>query len=157
MADLTDRQIINLAKSCGIVTGENLRRGSDYLFRSMGTPTNVFGGDLILFARAVLTAATATTTDCACGDVTRQGWTHRPGWCNEGDDHYPAAKAPGVKATAPAGFTWPPKACPCLDYQQPECQEKGCEWERDPSKVPLKLRRRPPGVPVTSTEPKGGA
>ena len=49
---MTDRDIIELAKSIGIITGENLRRGNDYLFRSMGTATNVWGRDLTAFARA---------------------------------------------------------------------------------------------------------
>jgi hypothetical protein len=52
--DLSDKEIIALAMTHGIITGENLRRGDDHLFRSMGTPTNVFGKDLIAFARAVL-------------------------------------------------------------------------------------------------------
>lgn len=53
MAEPSDRQIIELAKASGIVTGENMARGDDYLFRSLGTPTNVFGRHLIEFARAV--------------------------------------------------------------------------------------------------------
>jgi hypothetical protein len=51
--DPTGRQIIELAQACGIVTGENLARGDDYLYRSHGTPTNVYGRHLIEFARAV--------------------------------------------------------------------------------------------------------
>jgi hypothetical protein len=38
-------------------------------------------------------------------------------------------------------FTWDAKACPCGDYQKTECLHYGCEWERDPSKVPEALRR----------------
>lgn len=53
MAEPSDREIIELAQASGIVTGENLRRGDDYLYRSHGTPTNVYGQHLIDFARAV--------------------------------------------------------------------------------------------------------
>lgn len=52
MAEPTPRQLAELAKAAGIVTGENLRRDDDYLFRSMGTPTNVFGRHLIEFGLA---------------------------------------------------------------------------------------------------------
>lgn len=62
MAEPTDAQLIRLAQSNGIVTGENLRRGNDYLFRSMGTPSHVFGTDLVAFARAVLAAYGVTPT-----------------------------------------------------------------------------------------------
>lgn len=52
---MTDREIIELAKGAGIVTGENQRcADGDYRFRSVGTPTNVFGKDLIAFARAAI-------------------------------------------------------------------------------------------------------
>jgi hypothetical protein len=62
---MKDSQIIELAKSCGIVTGENLRRGDDYLFRSLGTPTNVFGSHLVEFARAVRAWSEPSQTPCA--------------------------------------------------------------------------------------------
>ena len=67
------------------------------------------------------------------------------------------AHHPGARACEPCGtvdcpehgtpvpaYTWPPKACPCGSNQRTACQELGCEWERDPSLVPMNLRSAAP-------------
>lgn len=47
-----------------------------------------------------------------------------------------AARAAGYQQR----MTWPVKACPCGGYQQPECFDGNCRWERDNSLVPVGLR-----------------
>ncbi len=49
---LTDRQAIDLIEQI-FVTGENLKHDRDVLFRSKGTPSNVWGMDLVWLVRAV--------------------------------------------------------------------------------------------------------
>ena len=52
-ASPTDSQIMKIAGQW-FVTGENQLRHDGYYYRSLGTPTNVRGSDLVTFARAVL-------------------------------------------------------------------------------------------------------
>lgn len=57
---------------------------------------------------------------------------------------FDALSAPSV--TVPTAhpkteYDWPRKRCPCGGNQRFECQDIGCLWERDPSLVPVALRR----------------
>ena len=49
----TDDEIMELA-GAWFHTGENQKRDDGYYYRSLGTPSNVRGSDLIEFARALL-------------------------------------------------------------------------------------------------------
>ena len=53
MTHPTDDEIMELAGSW-FHTGENQKRDDGYYYRSLGTPSNVRGSDLIEFARALL-------------------------------------------------------------------------------------------------------
>lgn len=53
MTALSDDEIMELAGSW-FYTGENQKRDDGYYYRSLGTPSNVRGSDLIEFARALL-------------------------------------------------------------------------------------------------------
>jgi len=53
MTHPTDDEIMSLAGSW-FHTGENQKRDDGYYYRSLGTPSNVRGSDLIEFARALL-------------------------------------------------------------------------------------------------------
>ena len=53
MTHPTDDEIMELA-GAWFHTGENQKRDDGYYYRSLGTPTNVRGSDLIEFARALL-------------------------------------------------------------------------------------------------------
>ena len=52
-ADPSDSEIMEIAGRW-FHTGENQHRADGYYYRSLGTPTNVRGSDLIEFARALL-------------------------------------------------------------------------------------------------------
>ena len=52
-ADPSDSEIMEIAGRW-FHTGENQHRADGYYYRSLGTPTNVRGSDLIAFARALL-------------------------------------------------------------------------------------------------------
>lgn len=52
---ISDEQIMEIAGEW-FHTGENQRRHDGYYYRSLGTPSNVRGSDLIAFARALLAA-----------------------------------------------------------------------------------------------------
>ena len=54
----SDDEIMELAGSW-FYTGENQKRDDGYYYRSLGTPSNVRGSDLIEFARALLAAQPA--------------------------------------------------------------------------------------------------
>ena len=58
MTALSDDEIMELAGSW-FYTGENQKRDDGYYYRSLGTPSNVRGSDLIEFARALLAAQPA--------------------------------------------------------------------------------------------------
>ena len=58
MTHPTDDEIMELAGSW-FHTGENQKRDDGYYYRSLGTPSNVRGSDLIEFARALLVAQPA--------------------------------------------------------------------------------------------------
>lgn len=47
---------------------------------------------------------------CGCGDPTRAGWTHRPGWCNETDEARAARL--GSNPACPQAPN-----CPCFDKE----------------------------------------
>jgi len=53
MTHPTDDEIMELA-GAWFHTGENQKRDDGYYYRSLGTPSNVRGSDLIEFARALL-------------------------------------------------------------------------------------------------------
>jgi len=53
MTHPTDDEIMKLAGEW-FHTGENQKRDDGYYYRSLGTPSNVRGSDLIEFARALL-------------------------------------------------------------------------------------------------------
>ena len=55
---LSDDEIMELAGQW-FHTGENQHRADGYYYRSLGTPSNVRGSDLIEFARALLAAQPA--------------------------------------------------------------------------------------------------
>jgi hypothetical protein len=57
-AEPTDAAIMAIAGQW-FVTGENLHKPDGYYYRSLGTPANVRGSDLIEFARAILAAQAA--------------------------------------------------------------------------------------------------
>ena len=61
MTHPTDDEIMELAGSW-FHTGENQKRDDGYYYRSLGTPTNVRGSDLIEFARALLAEQARTQT-----------------------------------------------------------------------------------------------
>lgn len=52
-AGISDSEIMEIADRW-FCTGENQHRSDGYYYRSLGTPTNVRGSDLIEFARALL-------------------------------------------------------------------------------------------------------
>ena len=54
-ADPSDSEIMEIAGRW-FHTGENQHRADGYYYRSLGTPTNVRGSDLIAFARALLSS-----------------------------------------------------------------------------------------------------
>jgi len=58
MTHPTDDEIMKLAGEW-FHTGENQKRDDGYYYRSLGTPSNVRGSDLIEFARALLAAQPA--------------------------------------------------------------------------------------------------
>ena len=58
MTALSDDEIMELAGQW-FHTGENQHRADGYYYRSLGTPSNVRGSDLIAFARALLAAQPA--------------------------------------------------------------------------------------------------
>lgn len=58
MTHPTDDEIMELA-GAWFHTGENQKRDDGYYYRSLGTPSNVRGSDLIEFARALLAAQPA--------------------------------------------------------------------------------------------------
>lgn len=95
MAEPSDRQIIELAKASGIVTGENMARGDDYLFRSLGTPNNVFGRDLIDFARAV------RSFQSPCANC------EHPTLCTDFPDQHRTCRVDAAGAPAPDPQTFP--------------------------------------------------
>ena len=57
----TDDEIMELA-GAWFHTGENQKRDDGYYYRSLGTPSNVRGSDLIEFARALLAEQARTQT-----------------------------------------------------------------------------------------------
>ena len=61
MTHPTDDEIMELAGSW-FHTGENQKRDDGYYYRSLGTPSNVRGSDLIEFARALLAEQARTQT-----------------------------------------------------------------------------------------------
>ena len=61
MTALSDDEIMELAGSW-FYTGENQKRDDGYYYRSLGTPSNVRGSDLIEFARALLAEQARTQT-----------------------------------------------------------------------------------------------
>lgn len=62
MTHPTDDEIMELAGSW-FHTGENQKRDDGYYYRSLGTPSNVRGSDLIEFARALLAEQARTEPD----------------------------------------------------------------------------------------------
>ena len=66
MTHPTDDEIMELAGSW-FHTGENQKRDDGYYYRSLGTPSNVRGSDLIEFARALLAEQARTEPDLAPG------------------------------------------------------------------------------------------
>ena len=66
MTALSDDEIMELAGSW-FYTGENQKRDDGYYYRSLGTPSNVRGSDLIEFARALLAEQARTEPDLAPG------------------------------------------------------------------------------------------
>lgn len=62
MTHPTDDEIMELAGSW-FYTGENQKRDDGYYYRSLGTPSNVRGSDLIEFARALLAEQARTEPD----------------------------------------------------------------------------------------------
>ena len=54
-AGISDSEIMEIADRW-FCTGENQHRSDGYYYRSLGTPTNVRGSDLIAFARALLSS-----------------------------------------------------------------------------------------------------
>ena len=62
MTHPTDDEIMELAGSW-VHTGENQKRDDGYYYRSLGTPSNVRGSDLIEFARALLAEQARTEPD----------------------------------------------------------------------------------------------
>ena len=61
MTHPTDDEIMKLAGEW-FHTGENQKRDDGYYYRSLGTPSNVRGSDLIEFARALLAEQARTQT-----------------------------------------------------------------------------------------------
>jgi len=66
MTHPTDDEIMELA-GAWFHTGENQKRDDGYYYRSLGTPSNVRGSDLIEFARALLAEQARTEPDLAPG------------------------------------------------------------------------------------------
>ena len=71
-AGISDSEIMEIAGRW-FHTGENQHRADGYYYRSLGTPTNVRGSDLIAFARALLSShhedgGRAEPVWCSCGD-----------------------------------------------------------------------------------------
>ena len=62
MTHPTDDEIMELA-GAWFHTGENQKRDDGYYYRSLGTPSNVRGSDLIEFARALLAEQARTEPD----------------------------------------------------------------------------------------------
>lgn len=53
LPSLTSAKIIEVAKACGMVTGENQHSAVGYLYRSRGVASNVIESDLVEFAHAI--------------------------------------------------------------------------------------------------------
>ena len=63
MTHPTDDEIMELAGSW-FSHRENQKRDDGYYYRSLGTPSNVRGSDLIEFARALLAEQARPTASC---------------------------------------------------------------------------------------------
>ena len=97
-AGISDSEIMEIAGRW-FHTGENQHRADGYYYRSLGTPTNVRGSDLIAFARALLSshhedggrAATdkksLTVAPVALGGEKGEAVAWRFRWHPEGDWH----------------------------------------------------------------------
>lgn len=75
MTHPTDDEIMELAGSW-FHTGENQKRDDGYYYRSLGTPSNVRGSDLIEFARALLAEQARTQTHKLDSQIHDSSATH---------------------------------------------------------------------------------
>ena len=77
MTALSDDEIMELAGQW-FHTGENQHRADGYYYRSLGTPSNVRGSDLIEFARALLAAQPAVQQPAEDAELLAETPTPKP-------------------------------------------------------------------------------
>ena len=94
MTHPTDDEIMKLAGEW-FHTGENQKRDDGYYYRSLGTPSNVRGSDLIEFARALLAEQARTEPtqefESAQGRALASAWAE--GWAQCRDAEYVGEEA----------------------------------------------------------------
>ena len=94
MTHPTDDEIMELA-GAWFHTGENQKRDDGYYYRSLGTPSNVRGSDLIEFARALLAEQARTEPtqefESAQGRALASAWAE--GWAQCRDAEYVGEEA----------------------------------------------------------------
>jgi hypothetical protein len=127
MTHPTDDEIMELA-GAWFHTGENQKRDDGYYYRSLGTPSNVRGSDLIEFARALLAEQARTEPT----NLTREILIEHLRLAAENDQHLSPIARETLDAAADV-LAIPVPAAPLLKAEQ--AKDAPTDHSADPSNM----------------------